>query len=86
MIWSLIRLLLEAYLLALLAWIVLSWFPPSGPGLLSTVRDLLHAITEPVLAPIRRLLPTVRMGGMGLDLSPLIVFLVLQVLLTALPG
>ena len=86
MIWSLIRLLLEFYLLALLAWIVLSWFPPSGPGPLTTIRDLLQRLTEPVLTPIRRMMPTVRMGGMGLDLSPLIVLLVIQVLLTVLPA
>ena len=86
MIWSLIRLLLEFYLLALLAWIVLSWVPPSGPGPLTTIRDLLQRLTEPVLTPIRRMMPTVRMGGMGLDLSPLIVLLVIQVLLTVLPA
>ena len=65
---------------------MLSWFPPSGPGPLTTIRDLLQRLTEPVLTPIRRMMPTVRMGGMGLDLSPLIVLLVIQVLLTVLPA
>jgi YggT family protein len=47
---------------------------------------LLFRITEPVLAPIRNLLPPVRVGAMGLDLSPLIVFLVLEILMAALPN
>jgi YggT family protein len=46
---------------------------------------MLFRVTEPVLAPIRNLLPPVRMGGMGLDLSPLIVFLVIEVLGATLP-
>lgn len=82
--WTLLYYLLEIFLLCLLARIVLSWFPPSGPGLFATVRDLLFRVTEPVLAPIRAIIPPVRMGGMLLDLSPLVVFLVLQILLSFL--
>ena len=85
MFWSLVHFILNVFMFALLARIVLSWFPPSGPGALETIRVNLFRVTEPVLAPIRNLLPPVRMGGMGLDLSPLIVFLVIQVLMVALP-
>lgn len=85
MFWSLIHLILNLFLFALLGRIVLSWFPPSGPGALDTIRMALFRVTEPVLAPIRNLLPPVRLGGMGLDLSPLIVFLIIQVLSATLP-
>jgi YggT family protein len=37
-----------------------------------------------VLRPIRRLIPTVRIGGVGLDLSVLILFLVIQIILIPL--
>jgi YggT family protein len=83
--WQLIYMLAQAFLLCLLGRIVLSWFPPSGPGLLESVRQVLFRITEPVLGPIRRILPPVRMGGMGLDLSPMLVFLALQIFMLALP-
>jgi len=83
--WPLVHFILNVFLFALLARIVLSWFPPSGPGALDTIRMMLFRVTEPVLAPIRNLLPPVRMGGMGLDLSPLIVFLVIEVLGATLP-
>jgi len=52
---------------------------------METVRSVLFTVTEPVLAPVRRLMPPVRVGGMGLDLSVTVVFLVILVLLQALP-
>lgn len=81
---SIICLILQLYVLVLLARIVLSWFPASGPGGLATVQRVLNTLTEPVLGPLRAVLPPVRLGQVGFDLSPLIVLLVLQVLLTAI--
>ena len=83
--WQLIYMVAQVFLLCLLGRIVLSWFPPSGPGLLESVRQVLFRITEPVLGPIRRILPPVRLGGMGLDLSPMLVFLALEIFLQVLP-
>ncbi|MDP8987768.1 MAG: YggT family protein [Actinomycetota bacterium] len=68
------------YFFAILGRILLSWFPVSPDGLVATIFSFLYAITEPVLGPIRRVLPPVAMGGMGLDLSPIIVIFVLQLL------
>ena len=72
--------LLTVYWVILLVRILSSWFPvpPSGP--IRTGLDLIHAVTEPVLRPIRGLLPPVRMGAMAFDLSPIIVFVIIQVL------
>lgn len=70
---------LEAYIVILFARVILSWFPINPGTALASVMRVLYALTEPVLAPIRRVLPPMRMGGMGLDLSPLIVLIVLQV-------
>ena len=66
------------YFFAILGRILLSWFPVSPGGMVASVFSFLYAITEPVLGPLRRALPPVRMGGMGLDLSPIIVIFVLQ--------
>ena len=65
--------LLKIYFFALLAMIVLSWIAPGGnhPALY-----LLHQITEPVMAPFRKVLPS--MGG--LDFSPILVFIIINVL------
>lgn len=83
--WALVAVVLQLFLLCLLGRMILSWFPGSGGGPVDTVRSVLFTVTEPVLAPVRRLMPPVRMGGMGLDLSVTVVFLVILVLLQALP-
>ncbi|MCD9622487.1 YggT family protein [Rhabdothermincola salaria] len=77
--------LLQLFLLALLARIILSWFPATG-GALDSVQRVLFRITEPVLAPVRAILPPVRLGGMALDLSPIVVFILLQLLIGFLAG
>jgi len=65
--------LIDAYSLIVVASVVVSWthVPREHPAV-----RLLHRLTEPVLAPIRRLLPP--MGGM--DFSPLVLLLGLRVL------
>jgi YggT family protein len=59
--------------------IVLEWIPVSYDHPLARVRAVLRAITEPILGPVRRLLPPIRLGEVALDLSPLIVILLLSV-------
>jgi uncharacterized protein YggT (Ycf19 family) len=45
-------------------------------------------LTEPILGPLRRVLPAPRIGGMGIDLSPMIVIFVIYLVLIPLvcPG
>ena len=79
-VWSLVGiagLLVNFYFFALLAMIILSWI---APGSQNPVIYLLHQLTEPVMAPIRRLLPS--MGGM--DFSPILVFIAINVIQIAL--
>ena len=76
--------LLNLYVLVLLVRIVLSWFPIPQEGFLASAVRVLYAITEPVLAPLRAILPPVRMGGMALDLSPLVLLIGIQVLIAFL--
>ena len=66
------------YLIAIFARIILSWFPISPDSPFASIFSFLYAITEPVLGPIRRLLPPMGVGGMGLDLSPIIVIFGMQ--------
>lgn len=80
MINTLICRLLQLYLIVLFARIILSWFPVEPGSGLAGVYGFLYSITEPVLGPIRRVLPPVGMGGMGLDLSPIVVFFGITIL------
>jgi YggT family protein len=73
----LVALTLWLYAVALLVYVVLSWFGNRSSG---PMASLLGEIVEPVLRPVRRVLPPIG----GLDLSPLLVMLVLQAILIAL--
>ena len=68
----------------ILSWAELLGFrrPYSGP--LRTALDLLDDVTDPVLRPLRALIPPLRAGTVGLDLSVLIAFVILFVLRSAL--
>jgi YggT family protein len=59
--------------------ILMSWFRPryrtSGNSWFYRLEEIVWRATEPMLAPIRNLLPG---GGTGLDFSPMILLLVLQ--------
>lgn len=65
---------------------MLSWFPIGYDSPVRKVQSLLEALTEPVLAPLRRVIPPVQMGGMGLDMSFLVLMLAIFVLLRVLSG
>jgi len=68
----------------LVSWAYLFGFRPPIAGPLRTIIDLLEDVTEPVLRPLRALIPPIRAGGVGLDLSIIIAFVILAVLRTAL--
>jgi YggT family protein len=75
--------LINVYIFIIFGRIILSWFPRSS-GVLGTIGDVFFGLTEPVLGPVRRMIPTIAMGGMGLDLSPIIVLLGLQIVVKGL--
>jgi YggT family protein len=70
-------------LLVLIARMVLDWVgvlaPSAGPGL-ARARAVSHRLTEPLLAPVRRVVPPLRLGGMAIDLAFTIVFVGVLVL------
>jgi YggT family protein len=76
--------LLTLYLIILFARMILSWFPISPDGAMASISRFLYAVTEPVLAPLRAVLPPVQLGGMGLDLSPMILFFIIILLLSVI--
>jgi YggT family protein len=70
---------LNLFLFILIIRIVLSYVPASPGSALASITRFFEAITEPVLRPIRRLIPPVRIGSGTLDLSPIIVWLVILI-------
>jgi YggT family protein len=69
--------ILELFELAIFVTVVLSWIRPAPGSALAPVARFVWTITDPVLGPLRRMLPS--MGG--LDFSPFIALLVIQIIL-----
>lgn len=75
-VWSLlgcIGVVINIYFFSILAVIILSWI---SPGSYNPFVLLLNQLTEPVMAPLRKIIPPLG----GLDLSPIFVFLLINVL------
>ena len=72
-----LALLVQMYFFALLAMIILSWV---AQGSRHPAIFLLHQITEPLMAPVRKMLPS--MGG--LDFSPILAFILINIAQIAL--
>ncbi len=68
-----VNVLAQALVLAIFVRVIMSWVPMRLPFGLN---ELVWSVSEPVLAPIRRYLPIA--GGM--DFSPLIALLLIQIL------
>jgi YggT family protein len=76
LVWAIIgvtALFLKIFFFALIVSVILSWVAPGShnPG-----AELVNQICEPVLAPLRRVLPNLG----GLDISPILAFLILKLL------
>jgi YggT family protein len=70
---NIICIALTFYYIILLVRIILSWVP-SLPDPIQPLARGVYAVTDPLLIPLRRMIPPLQMGGLGLDLSPLLLF------------
>lgn len=73
---SLLGLILQLYSYAIIARIILSYFPLQPGGVAAQIFSGLYAITEPVLGPARRIIPPIGM----FDFSPIVVIFALQII------
>jgi YggT family protein len=79
LIYNLVTVFFNVMSLAILGRVLLSWFN-LGPN--HPITRILTEITEPILGPLRRFIPTVGM----IDLTPLVALLLLQLLEQLLLG
>ncbi|MGH8984901.1 MAG: YggT family protein [Acidimicrobiia bacterium] len=73
---------LTVYMVVMGGRAVLSWFPVRPGTAMASVSMVLYELTEPVLAPIRRVIPPVGM----FDLSFIVVFFLLVILRSVVCG
>lgn len=81
---QIICVVIQLYLFVVLARIIMSWFPPTPGTTYARIYEGVASVTEPVLGPVRAILPPLRMGVVALDLSPIVVFIVGQILIRAI--
>jgi YggT family protein len=74
---SALEIVLYAVIILILARVVFSWV---APGSRNTITRVAYNLTEPILAPVRRVIPPTA----GLDLSPLVVTLAAGFIITFL--
>jgi uncharacterized protein YggT (Ycf19 family) len=72
----------NVYTAAIFARIILSWFPLSSGSVMARVASGLAVVTDPVLAPIRRIMPRTGM----IDLSPIVAVLAVQLVARVVLG
>ncbi|MGW4213967.1 YggT family protein [Lentzea sp. NPDC004789] len=74
--------LLTLFILVMIGRMIVDWavtLEARGDWVWKT-RRVTHAVTEPVLSPVRRVLPPLRFGGFGLDLAFTVVFVAALIL------
>jgi YggT family protein len=71
---------LNLFLFVLLVRVVLSYLPTPPGSALAPITRFFEAITEPVLRPVRRVVPPLRVGGAAVDMSPIIVWVVILII------
>jgi YggT family protein len=73
--------LINLYILILVAAALLSWFPTqNSSGGLASAKRVLARLTEPILRPLRAVLPRPSVGGVGIDFSVLVALIALEVI------
>jgi len=72
--------LIDVYYIILLARVILSWFPLQPGTAMASIASIIYQLTEPVMGPVRRIIPTVGM----IDISPIVVFFGLRILQSAI--
>lgn len=79
---TVIRAVCFLLLLAIWARVILSYVSVAPGGALSSFSRAVNRVTDPVLLPVRRVIPAARIGGAALDLSPVLVTIAIFIVLS----
>lgn len=76
---SFINTLFLVYFVLVFAYILSTWLPSSHSDSINRVQRFLYDVVTPYLRLFRRVLPQLQLGGVGLDLSPIVAILALVI-------
>jgi YggT family protein len=77
--------LVDFYVLLIFIYVLLSWFPHTG--IVNDISRVLGSICEPYLSLFRKIIPPIggSNGGFGIDVSPIVAILVLELVVRFIP-
>ena len=75
-----ICLFLNLFWLVIIVRMVMSWVQISPGTPVASIYSVVFRITEPVLGPLRRAIPPMRLGAGAIDLSPILVIVVIIII------
>ena len=78
---ALICILLLLFYIAFLLRIVMTFFPIAHGSPAGAIRDLVVAVTDPVVWPVRRAVPPLSVGSVNIGVAELIILIVMSVLI-----
>ena len=71
---------LRLYVFVIIARVIFSWIRVNPDTPVASIYSVIFNLTEPVLGPLRRAIPPMRMGVAAIDLSPLIIIIGVQII------
>lgn len=77
---EIVLLVFDVYFYAVFIWVILSWIRVSSSHPLGRVQVFLDRIIYPVILPLRRVIPPIRLGAGALDLSPIVLLIGIRLL------
>lgn len=88
-VFRLLIMLVQLYLCVLIARLVIEWIQAFARdwrprGVLLVVCEVIYTLTDPPLRALRKVIPPLRLGGVALDLSFLVLMLGLSLLVSLL--
>ncbi len=63
----------------ILSWVMMGAGGAGGSETVNSIYRIVYGLTEPLLAPLRSVLPTIKMGMGYLDLSPIVLLILLRI-------
>jgi YggT family protein len=67
------------YLICIIAYIIASWIPLPYNTTVNRIQRFLYDVVDPYLRLFRRFIPQLNLGGLGLDLSPIVAIITLTI-------
>ncbi|CAN5799144.1 YggT family protein [soil metagenome] len=76
-LWICVIVLISRFIIDWVQVLARSWHPQ---GLVLVICEAVYTVTDPPLRALRRVIPPLRLGSVGLDLSPMVLLIALWVL------